>query len=67
MLVDLKKAFDTVDHKILLKKVFCYGLRDISFDWFESYLSEREQCSVVEGVQSSLASEESYGVPQGSV
>ena len=67
VLVDLKKAFDTVDHKILLKKVFCYGVRDVSFDWFESYLSEREQCSVIDGSLSSLTSEEAYGVPQGSV
>ena len=41
VLVDLKKAFDTVDHKILLKKLFCYGFRDVSLDWFESYLSDK--------------------------
>ena len=36
VLVDLKKAFHTVDHEVLLKK-FCHGFRDISFHWFNSY------------------------------
>lgn len=66
-MVDLKKAFDTVDHGILLKKLFCYGIRDIPFDWFESYLSSREQCSVIGNSKSSLMNEGKYGVPQGSV
>ena len=67
VLVDLKKAFDTVDHKILLKKLFCHGFRDASFDWFESYLSDRVQCTVLEDTQSSFTNEGPYGVPQGSV
>ena len=67
VLVDLKKAFDTVDHKILLKKLFCHGFRDCSFDWFESYLSDRVQCTVLEGTQSSFTDENPYGVPQGSL
>ena len=67
VLVDLKKAFDTVDHQILLKKLFCHGLRDTSLDWFQSYLGDREQCSVIDGCQSSMTREEAYGVPQGSV
>ena len=67
VLVDLKKAFDTVDHKILLKKLFCHGFRDCSFEWFESYLSDRVQCTVLEGTQSSFTDENPYGVPQGSV
>ena len=67
VLVDLKKAFDTVDHKILLKKLFCYGLRDTSFSWFESYLSDRAQCTILEDTTSSFMNESSYGVPQGSV
>jgi len=33
----LKKAFDTVDHNILLKKLFCYGFRETSLDWIQSY------------------------------
>ena len=67
VLVDLKKAFDTVDHTILLKKLFCYGIRDIPFDWFESYLSNREQCSLIGDSKSSFMPEGKYGVPQGSV
>ena len=67
VLVDLKKAFDTVDHVILLKKLFCYGIRDVPFDWFESYLSDREQCSMVGDSKSSFMPEGKYGVPQGSV
>ena len=67
ILVDLKKAFDTVDHRILLKKLFCYGVRDISFDWFESYLNDRSQCTILNGIQSDFINEEAYGVPQGSV
>ena len=67
VLIDLKKAFDTVDHKILLKKLFCMGVRDVALDWFESYLSNRLQCSVVGEKQSSFLEEGCFGVPQGSV
>ena len=67
VLVDLKKAFDTVDHKILLKKLFCYGFRDNSFAWFESYLTDRVQCTLLGDTFSDLVNEGPYGVPQGSV
>ena len=68
VLVDLKKAFDTVDHEILLKKkLFCLEFRDVSFDWFQSFLSSRFQCSVVPEKQSSRLREDHFGVPQGSV
>ena len=39
--VDLQKAFDTVDHQVLLNKLYSIGLDEMSLQWFESYLSER--------------------------
>ena len=39
--IDLKKAFDTVDHKILLRKLDHYGFRGTSNKWFENYLDDR--------------------------
>ena len=41
--VDLEKAFDTVNHKILLKKLYYYGIRNLANDWLQSYLSSRKQ------------------------
>lgn len=67
VLIDLSKAFDTVDHLILLKKLFLYGFRDISFDWCESYLKERKQQVLVNETLSDVMDEKPFGVPQGSV
>ena len=64
--IDLKKAFDTVNHKILLKKMEHYGFRGTSNVWFQNYLSEREQFVTVNGAQSDMQ-EIICGVPQGSV
>ena len=66
ILIDLKKAFDTVNHGILLKKLEHYGVRGIPLLWFESYLSNRKQYVSVNG----NTSDEliiTHGVPQGSV
>ena len=64
--VDLEKAFDTVNHSILLKKMEHYGVRGVVHQWFASYLSNREQFVSVNGHNSSLK-KGSSGVPQGSV
>ena len=64
--VDLKKAFDTVDHSILLQKLAHYGFRGLINDWFRSYLQKRAQVTMV-GNRSSNKSLITCGVPQGSV
>ena len=64
--IDLRKAFDTVNHNILLMKLEHYGIRDSALLWFESYLNKRKQFVSINGVHSEL-SEVSCGVPQGSV
>ena len=39
--IDLQKAFDTINHDILLSKINHYDIRGVAFDWFKSYLSNR--------------------------
>ena len=64
--IDLSKAFDTLDHNILLSKLAHYGIRGIINDWFHSYLSDRLQFV---SIGSSLSSKRviKCGVPQGSI
>ena len=64
--VDFQKAFDTVDHKILLHKLEYYGIRGICNDWFKSYLSDRKQFVSINGYNSDLTPVD-CGLPQGSV
>ena len=64
--VDFQKAFDTVDHNILLQKLDHYGVRGRANDWFKSYLSNRLQYVSVNGFHSKNEVMK-YGVPQGSV
>ena len=63
--IDLKKAFDTVDHDILLQKIEKYGVIDLEHIWFSSYLKNRQQLCRVNGVASNMG-EINCGVPQGS-
>ena len=60
---DLQKAFDTVDHKILLSKENHYGIKDIPYEWFKSYLTNRQQFMTFNNKQSKLSSIE-FGMPQ---
>ena len=64
VLLDLKKAFDTVDHQILCKKLEFMGVGNIN--WFLSYLTQREQTITVNGTNSSPGII-TCGVPQGSI
>ena len=53
--LDLRKAFDTVDHDILLAKLHSYGIRGTPYDWFVSYLSNRSQFVSIGDTTSSSA------------
>ena len=63
--IDLKKAFDLVNHKCLLYKLEHYGVRGLSHSWFQNYLCTRSQRVKFKELSSSLPL--SYGVPQGSI
>ena len=64
--LDLQKAFDTVNHNILLQKLEHYGIRGKVLDWFRSYLSSRSQNVAVNGHLSEILPI-TCGIPQGSV
>ena len=63
--LDLRKAFDTVDHSILIKKLNSYGIVDRTGDWFESYLTNRTQFCTLNGNKSKQR-KVTCGIPQGS-
>ena len=63
---DLSKAFDSVDHEILISKLESYGLKDIELDWFRNYLTDQKQL-VSFGKEISDPSLITSGVPQGSI
>ena len=64
--IDLQKAFDTVDHSIILNNLNHYGIRGKANDWFKSYLKTRKQYVSIRGFESKTENME-FGVPQGSV
>ena len=65
LFLDLKKAFDTVNHKILLTKLEMYGIRGCSLEWFRSYFMNRKQVCAI-NVKLSDEKQINCGVPQGS-
>ena len=66
ILVDLQKAFDTLDHGVLLEKMKYFGFRASVIKWFESYLSNRKFLVCIDNVFSEAGTLK-YGVPQGSI
>ena len=64
--LDLSKAFDSVNHSLLISKLDYYGIRGVANDWFASYLSERLQFVYMGSIKSDFL-HVSCGVPQGSV
>ena len=64
--IDLRKAFDTVNHEVLLKKLRGLGVTNLEYEWFKNYL---ENCTQVVEFHGVLSSTESVcvGVPQGSI
>ena len=64
--IDLSKAFDTINHGILIKKLECYGVRGLALEWFTDYLSNRKQCVFYNSIMSDFK-DVSCGVPQGSI
>ena len=66
VLIDFRKAFDLVDHKVLLKKLQCYKCHETCLRWFESYLTNRSQRVCLNNHLSESASV-TCGVPQGSI
>ena len=65
LLMDLRKAFDTVSHRILLHKLLHYGIRSPAYTLIESYLSDRQQFVSINNVE--FSPKPIIGVPQGSI
>ena len=71
LFLDLSKAYDILDHSLLLDKLNTYGIRGIANTWMESYLSDRKQYvelkSIKQGKAISATRQVDIGVPQGSI
>ena len=66
-LLNCRKAFDTVDHKIILEKLTHYGIKGKKLTWFKIYLSKRKQFIIINETEKSKTLEIKCGVLQGSI
>ena len=66
MFLEFSKVFDTVNHKILLDKLYLYGIRGTALDWITNYLSDRKQYVIYNNIKSD-EKHITRGVPQGSI
>ena len=64
--LDMSKAFDTIDHNILMKKLYHCGIRGVPNEWIENYLSNRKQYVTINSTNSNMLNIV-CGVPQGSI
>ena len=65
--IDLSKAFDTVNHSILLHKLELYGIKGKCLNWFKSYLKDRQQFVSLRRYKNNICRRITCGVPQGSI
>ena len=65
--IDLAKAFDTADHKILLRKIEIYGIGGTTLRWFENYLTNRKQSIHISNIKKTDLKDVVCVVPQGSI
>ncbi len=66
IVLDLSKAFDTIDHTILLDKLCRYGIRGVTLNWFKHYINDRKQF-VSYNNTTSVSMKVTCSVPQGSI
>ena len=69
--LDLSKAFDTLDHNIVLEKMYQYGIRGETYNWFKSYLNNRKlrvKCAIMSTGRTEISNtyDIEFGTPQGS-